>query len=232
MRAVLGAAALAVLLAGCGTNIPQVSPTSHGVTVAPATGTATPTATGSAEPLPAPSPGPSGAVFVTSASHGVKFALPSGWTTFDLTTFTKPEVRAALEPLAKQLGETVDQYIQELSTYNDLIVNGPQRNGTTGSVSIRREAAQASGYVPTAAEAQAQLKEFPVTGVTTAVTPLGRAYVIAYTRPGEATGSMVHCSLLGLPSGQGTMFMAAVESGDAAELTSLVNDIVATLQRA
>lgn len=231
MRVLVAAVASAVLLAGCSGTASTTSrgtPSNGDVTVAPVQVSAPATTPVS---LPPASPAPADAVFVTSASHGVKFALPKGWKIFDLTTFTKPEVRDSLAPIAKKLGKSVDDYIRELSSNNDLIVTGPERDGFAPSVSVRREAASMSDYVPTLEDSQSRLKDIgTVTAVDRLTTPLGLGYAEVYTR--DDAGKTRYCALLALPSAKGTIFMGTVETDSAADEASLVTGIVTTLQPA
>lgn len=224
-------------LAGCSAPAPgpSATPGPAGVTVSPAPVAGS---TAPAEPsvaLPAPAPLPAGGAWVMSAAHGVRFAVPAGWGMFDLSTFTDPAVRAALEPVAAKLGLTVDEYIRQLTQRNDAIVTGPDRNGFSATVSVRKEAAQVSSYVPTVAEAQALVESIgaTVTAVDRVTTPLGPGYVTRYTRPAEANpATVLHCAGLGLPSVKNTMFLATVESDQDAERESLILLVTTTLQRA
>nr|NLI49877.1 hypothetical protein [Propionibacterium sp.] len=226
---------LAVGLAGCAAPAPSATVEPAGVTVSPAPATtATPTA-GPSEALPAPAPLPAGGSWVTSAAHGVRFAVPAGWGMFDLSTFTDPAVRTALEPVATKLGLTVDEYIRELTQRNDAIVTGPDRNGFSATVSVRKEAAPVSSYVPTVAEAQVLVEAIggTVTAVDRVTTPLGAGYITRYTRPAEANpATVLSCASLGLPSAKNTMFLATVESDQDAEREALLTLITTTLQRA
>lgn len=226
------ALACAALLGGCATTRPgQETPT--GLVVSPVTTASTAASTASVSLPPAP-PLPAGSQWITSAGHGVKFAVPSDWTMFDLTQFTSPNVRAALEPVAKRLGKTVDEYIQDLTQMNDLIVTGPARGGVTPSISVRKEEAQVVGAPPTTEQASAQVA--PVSGTVTAVsaivTPTGAGYLVSWTRPGDAPGTTLYCATLGLPSAKGTAFVLAAESDSADSRDALVQGVVATLQPA
>ena len=226
------AACCAVLVVGavggCGIK-PGASDTPTGLVVSPVV-TATPSASVS---LPPASALPDGSKWVTTAGHGAKFAVPGTWEMFDLTTFSDPAVRAALEPIATRLGKSVDDYIRELTTNNDLIVTGPDAGGIGPSISVRKEEAQTIGDLPTKDQAQAVVAELTgtVTSVAPVTTSLGAGYAIAFTRPGD-TGATLYCATLDLPTPRGTAFMMTVESTTEAERDTLVKAAVQTLQKA
>lgn len=246
MRLVLGRRAAAVVLSalvasaavGCSAGAVPAVTDPGGVTVSPAPVASSP-AVGPSEgapsvALPAPAPLPEGGSWVTSAAHGVKFAVPPGWSMFDLSTFADPAVRAALEPVAQKLGLTVDEYIRQLTQLNDAIVTGPEHAGFSATVSVRKEAAQVSSYVPSVEEAQQLVVALggTVTSVDPVSTPAGPGYVTRYTRPADAPGAALSCASLGLPSAKNTMFLATVESDQQAERDALIDLMTTTLQRA
>ena len=215
-------------LAGCALR-PGASDTPGGLVVAPLV-TETPTISVS---LPPASQLPEGAKWVTTAGHGAKFAVPATWEMFDLTTFGDPAVKAALEPIAQRLGKSVDDYIRELTTNNDLIVTGPDASGYSPSISVRKEEGQTVGDAPATPSAQRDIAALSgtVTSVTPVTTALGVGYAVVYTRPGDA-GVTLYCATVDLPTPRGTAFMMSVESGTEAERDALVKTAVETLQKA
>ncbi len=232
------AAGLAVLVlaagAGCTARAVPAVTEPGGMTVSPAPAASSP-AVGPSVALPAPAPLPAGGAWVASAAHGVRFAVPAGWAMFDLSRFADPAVQGALEPVAAKLGLTVDEYIRQLTQLNDAIVTGPDRNGFTPTISVRKEAAQVSGTVPSVADAQQLVAAIggTVTSVDPLTTPLGPGYVTRYTRPSDAAGAPVlACASLGLPSAKDTMFLATVESDQQPERDGLIDLLATTLQRA
>ena len=223
----------AAAMAGCSapTAVTAVT-TPAGITVSPTRPTAGPS---SAVSLPAPAPLPAGHSWITSAAHGVKFAVPAGWGMFDLSTFADPTVRAALAPVAAKLGLSVDDYVRQLTQQNDAIVTGPDRGGFSPTISVRKEAAQVSSYVPSVADVQALVDKIggAVTAVDPLTTPVGAGYAARYTRASDSNPAVtLHCASLGLPSVKNTMFLVTVESDSAADRDALVGLVTATLQRA
>jgi hypothetical protein len=217
-------------LGGCAVK-PGASDTPSGLVVSPVATSGTPSASVS---LPPTSALPSGAMWVTTAGHGAKFAVPGTWAMFDLTTFGDPAVKAALEPIAERLGKSVDDYIRELTTNNDLIVTGPDAGGYSPSISVRKEEGQTVGDPPSTTQAQTDVAALSgtVTAVTPVTTALGVGYAVAYTRPGDAAGVTLYCATVDLPTPRGTAFMMTVESNTAADRDALVATAVATLQKA
>jgi len=235
-RAAAAALLAAAALGGCsmGPALTAVPSSPTGAVVSPVDAPSSPAASAPVS-LPAPEPLPSGGAWISTAAHGVKFGVPAGWQMFDLSTFTDPAVRAALEPVAQKLGITVDAYIQQLTMQNDLIATGPERSGFSPTVSVRKEAALKSDYVPSKEEAQAQVAAAggTVTEVQRLTTPLGVGYATLYTRvAADLGGRTIHCAQLGLPSARNTMFLAVVESDQPAERDALVHLLTATLQPA
>lgn len=232
-RAWLLAPLLALLLAGCAPSQPE--PTPSGFTVSPVSASASGTPTASVSlVLPAPSALPANSAWFTSAGHGVKFALPSAWAMFDLTRFNDPAVKAALAPLAEAAGKSLDEYLADLTLYNDLIITGPARGPYSPTASSRKEEAEALGPTPTVESAQTKLAALKatVTAVNPSVTPLGAGYTILFTRPGDTTGQVLACGLLALPSAKGTFFQLDIESDSTTERDALVAGVLATLQKA
>ena len=223
---------LAVALAGCTPPAPAVTASPTGVVVSPVDAPSSATASAPVS-LPAPEPLPSGGTWIATAAHGVKFAVPAGWAMFDLSTFKDPTVRKALEPVAQRLGISVDAYIEQLTMLNDLIATGPDRSGFSPTVSVRKEAALKSDYVPSKQDAQRQVADAggTVTDVVRLTTSQGAGYASLYTRSAvDLGGRTIYCAGLGLPSARNTMFLAVVESDQLAERDALVRLLSTTLQ--
>lgn len=231
-RVLPGLALAAVLLtAGCATVPPATSPS------VPTPAASTPSLTvGTPTPTPTPTPLPSPAKltgrqkYVQSAGHGVKFGVPTAWTMLDLSTFADPDVRQALEPFAKKLGLTVDEYVAQLTQETDLIVTGPEAAGFTPTITVRREEAQTLGEVPTTEKAQADVAA--VQGTVTAVTPLttalGPGYCVTYRHPdGSATR---YAATMVLPSAKKTVFLLSLDTTTASDRDAIADGIAATLR--
>lgn len=223
---------MGLALGGCSVRPPMTEPTpttSVSVTVGvPTDASPAPTV------FPAPTPLASGQKLVASASHGVKFAVPKSWSVLDLTTFDDPDVRKALEPLAKELGKTVDAYVEDLTKNHDLIVTGPEKSGYSPSVSVRKEEAQTLGSLPTTEKAAADIAGVNGTleAVTAVTTPIGPGYEVAYSRPDAAANATRYSATLVIPSATGTVFLCALEAASAADRDAVASGIVATLQKA
>lgn len=216
-----GCALAFAVVTGCSSAPTPNTPTM--VTVSPTSSTPSPTPViqipTTAWPVPSAYPD---AQRVHSASHLVSFSVPADWKQFDVSTFQDPEVRASLEPLAKQVGKSVDDYIHEISTATDMIVRSPEREGRTSTVSVRREQIQQS-TVPTMDEASASLRaaKATVSKVTPLSTPVGAGYAVFFSRTDDA-GAAWSGAILGLPASQGTTFLATVESDKPDEVEKIV----------
>lgn len=232
-RARLGVAASLIVVAGCSVSPPVEAPSAAAPSTPAASLTVNAEPTPSVPPtLPSPSPLSSQQKYVESASHGVKFAVPKSWSMMDLSTFADPDVRKALEPIAKKLGLTVDEYVTQLTEDTDLIATGKETDGYSPSVSVRKEEAKTLGDVPTQEDAKADVDAIggTVTSVKPELTPLGPGYSIVYSHPGEDASTTRYGATMVLPSSHDTVFLLTLDAATASDRDALVTGIVTTLR--
>ncbi len=171
---------------------------------------------------------PEGTVMAESARAGIRFAVPSDFTTFDpeaLQGVDASQLPPAIVEMATNQGMDAGAYLAKLAKQTDLLIVGTPVNGFAPNLNVIATSVSA---LPTASEVTSQLVGLGATDVTVTptTTAVGDAFVTSYTITAGTTTAFGGQIGLTTPTGSA---LVSVTTSDRATTDALVNTVVSTV---
>lgn len=171
---------------------------------------------------------PEGSVMAESARAGIRFAVPSDFTTFNpeaLQGVDASQLPSAIVDMATNQGMEAGAYLAKLANQTDLLIVGTPVNGFAPNLNVIATSVSA---LPSASEITSQLVGLGATDVTVTptTTAVGDAFVTSYAITAGTTTAFGGQIGLTTPTGSA---LVSVTTSDRATTDALVNAVVSTV---